>query len=537
MQDCRNRYGDSFSLRFLGFERPMVLISDPAAIKALYTERANGLPPGRNIVLEPILGSRSVLLLEGAEHLARRKLMLPAFHGERLRSYEPTVEEIVDHRDRLLATSPRVPDPLPDAGGHPGGDPARRLRRRRGPAAGAPARDAGDGADRNRLADRAAGRPRGAALRRPWPWARFEGQLKAVDELLYAEIAEHRSRPDLAEREDILSMLMRAEFEDGSQMDDGELRDQLMTLLLAGHETTATALAWTFDLLLRHQAVLQRLRDSLEAGAEDYLRATISESLRLRPVVPLAGRRLAEELSVEGLTLPPGTDVTPAIWLTHTRADLYPEPFAFKPERFLEEAPDTYAWIPFGGGIRRCLGASFAEFEMRIVLREVLTRCDLRKADPAPEKTGRRNITLSPKDGTPVVVTARQPAGERRVAVRLARRRRAAAGRVFLRPAGDRARAGDHLAVVEDEDRHLVGAAQPLHLGPLPVAAAPGPGHQPVAADGPQLVLVPGRVERLAGLRARMGERRPGFLLPAGVEDHRPRADPPFRCAFRAADV
>jgi cytochrome P450 len=133
-------------------------------------------------------------------------------------------------------------------------------------------------------------------------------------------------------------------------------------------------------------------------------------------VIPLAGRRLAKELTVEGRTLPPGTDVTPAIWLTHTRADIYPEPFSFRPERFLEEGPDTYSWIPYGGGIRRCLGASFAEFEMRIMLSEVLTRCDLHKASPTPERVGRRNITLSPRDGTPVVVTARRPARERSLA-------------------------------------------------------------------------------------------------------------------------
>jgi cytochrome P450 len=199
-------------------------------------------------------------------------------------------------------------------------------------------------------------------------------------------------------------------------MSDSELRDQLMTLLLAGHETTATALAWTFDLLLRHPLPLQRLRDSLQEGGDEYLRATIAESLRLRPVIPLAGRRLAKELTVEGRTLPPGTDVTPAIWLTHTRADVYPEPFSFRPERFLEEGPDTYSWIPYGGGIRRCLGASFAEFEMRIMLSEVLTRCDLHKASPTPERVGRRNITLSPRDGTPVVVTARRPARERSLA-------------------------------------------------------------------------------------------------------------------------
>jgi cytochrome P450 len=243
-------------------------------------------------------------------------------------------------------------------------------------------------------------------------WQRFERQLREVDELMLAEIAEHRSRPDLAEREDILAMLMTAEFEGGGTMDDQELRDQLMTLLLAGHETTATALAWTFDLLLRHPEALGRLRDELAAGSEDYLRAVISESLRLRPVLPLAGRRLAVSLQVGDLDLPAGTDVTPAIWLTHTREDLYPDPFAFRPERFLDGKPDSYAWIPFGGGVRRCLGATFAEFEMRIVLREVLERTSLRKASPAPERTGRRNITLSPKDGTPVVLESRTPAPE-----------------------------------------------------------------------------------------------------------------------------
>jgi cytochrome P450 family 135 len=412
MQECREKYGDSFSVKFLGFERPMVMISDPAAIKALYMERENGLPPGRNIVLEPILGSQSVLLLEGADHLARRKLMLPPFHGERMRSYESVLDEIVTAEidswpldtefpihSRMQAVTLEVI--LRVVFGVADGP---RLERLRGMLANVLQETASPRAQLVGLATRRFG-GRG-------PWAKFEGALKEVDELLFAEIAEHRSKPDLEQRDDILSMLMLAEFEDGGRMDDTELRDQLMTLLLAGHETTATALAWTFDLLLRYQASLQRLRDTLEAGEDDYLRATISESLRLRPVIPLAGRRLAKELSVDGLTLPAGTDVTPAIWLTHTRADLYPEPFAFQPERFLDGAPDTYGWIPFGGGIRRCLGASFAEFEMRIVLREVLTRCDLRKVNPMPEKTGRRNITLSPKDGTPVLVTARRPARE-----------------------------------------------------------------------------------------------------------------------------
>ncbi|HET7454473.1 MAG TPA: cytochrome P450 [Solirubrobacterales bacterium] len=412
MQDCRRQFGDSFSVRFLGFERPMVLISDPEAIKALYREREHGLPPGRDIVLGPILGAKSLLLQEGAEHLSRRKLMLPSFHGERMRSYEETMTAIVDaeidtwplHEEfpihaRMQAVTLEVI--LRVVFGVSTGPRLDRLREMLSSV----------------LVETASpGRQVWGLVKQRWGgggmFERFADQLREVDELLFAEIAEHRERPDLEEREDMLSMLMRAEFEDGTRMEDRELRDQLMTLLLAGHETTATALAWTFDLLLRHPAALERLRDSLAAGEEDYLRATISESLRLRPVIPLAGRRLAKELSVDGMTLPAGTDVTPAIWLTHTRADLYPEPFAFKPERFLEVGPDTYAWIPFGGSVRRCIGATFAEFEMRVVLREVLTRCELHKADPRPERTGRRNITFSPKAGTPVVLTARQSARE-----------------------------------------------------------------------------------------------------------------------------
>ena len=412
MQECREKFGDSFSVKFVGFERPMVLISDPAAIKALYMERENGLPPGRNMVLQPVLGSGSLLLLEGGDHLAHRKLMLPPFHGERMRSYEPIVEDLVDREidswpiGEEFAIHPRMQAItleviLRVVFGVADGPRLERLREMLNTVL---AETAAPAAQLIALASRRFG-GRG-------PWAKFERQLRAVDELLFAEIAERRAAGGLEERDDMLSALMLARFEDGEAMSNTQLRDQLMTLLLAGHETTATGLAWTFDLLLRHPRELQRLRDSLRTGDEDYLRATISESLRLRPVVPLAGRRLAKELSVDGLTLPAGTDVTPAIWLTHTRADVYPDPFAFRPERFLDDPPDTYSWIPFGGGVRRCLGASFAEFEMRIALREILGRCELRKASPAPERVGRRNITLSPRDGTPVVLTARQPARE-----------------------------------------------------------------------------------------------------------------------------
>jgi cytochrome P450 family 135 len=412
MQEGREKYGDNFSVKFMTFERPMVMISEPAAIKALYMERSHGLPPGREIILTPIVGPSSLLVTKGAEHLAHRKLMLPPFHGERMRSYQPLVEEIVDREIDSWPLGEKFPI-------HPrmqaitlevilkvvfGVADGPRFERLRSVLTQVLEETASPLAQLTGLASRRFG-GRG-------PWAKFEKQLKLADELLYAEIAEHRASGAYEECEDILSLMMQARFEDGSAMSDSDLRDQLMTLLLAGHETTATALAWTFDLLLRHRGPLQRLRESLEAGEDDYLRAVISESLRLRPVVPLAGRRLSVDLETENLHLPAGTDVTPAIWLAHTRAESYPEPFAFHPERFLEDGPDTYAWIPFGGGIRRCIGAAFAEFEMRIVLREVLTRCELHKASPAPEKIGRRNITLSPRAGTPVVITARHPARE-----------------------------------------------------------------------------------------------------------------------------
>jgi cytochrome P450 len=406
MESCRRRFGDAFSVRFLGFESPMVMLSDPEAIRALYTVPDHGLPPGRTVALRPVMGPRSLLLLEGREHLARRRLMLPPFHGERMRAYESTVAEV------LVRDLDGWPDGRPFAI-HPRmqavtlevilravfgvADPARRARL----------------AERlgGLLADTASvGLQFGVLLARrlggPDPLARLRSLLGEIDELLTAEIADRRANP----REDILSLLLAARFEDGGAMDDAELRDQLMTLLLAGHETTATGLAWTFDLLLRHPRVLERLVAEVDAGEEAYLRAVVAESLRLRPVVPLAGRRLRAELRTNGWVIPPGTDVTPAIWLVHTRADRYPEPFAFRPERFLDSAPATYAWIPFGGGVRRCLGAAFAEMEIRVVLAEVLRRRTLRPASRTAERVARRNVTFSPRDGTRVIATARAPA-------------------------------------------------------------------------------------------------------------------------------
>jgi cytochrome P450 len=396
LESCRRRFGDAFSITFLGFQSPMVMLSDPEAIRALYTVPGHTLPPGRTLALQPIMGSRSLLLLEGREHLARRKLMLPPFHGARMRAYEATVREVVAREvstwpsDEPFALHPRMQAITLEV----------ILQAVFGVT---------DSADRPRLAERlgqllaqtsSAGLQFGVLLSRrlggPDPLARLQALRQEIDALLAAEIAARRAAPG----EDILSLLIAARFEDGEPMDDAEIRDQLMTLLLAGHETTATGLAWTFDLLLRHPHVLQKLT---EGDDDAYLRAVVAESLRLRPVVPLAGRRLSEELRLNGHVLPPGTDVTPAIWLAHTRPDRYPEPYAFRPERFLADAPATYAWIPFGGGVRRCIGAAFAEMEMRVALDEIVRRRALRPASSAAEKVARRNVTFSPARGTMVI--------------------------------------------------------------------------------------------------------------------------------------
>ncbi len=371
------------------------MVSSPEVLRALYGERGHNMPPGRQLTLKPLVGARSLLLLEGREHLERRRVMLPPFHGDRMRAYEPLMLEATE---RELASWP-VGRAFPV---HPSmqaitlevilravfgvSDPERRARL-------------------SELLRDLLAHTTSMALQvqvlfgRRRPLERLREMAEEIDDRLLAEIAARRANPG----EDICSLLVAARFEDGTGMEDGEIRDQLMTLLLAGHETTATGLAWTLDLLTRNPEVMARAR----AGGDAYLRAVVTESLRLRPVVPLAGRRLTVPLDVDGLHLPVGTDVTPAIWLSHTRAEDFPDPYAFRPERFLDKPPSTYTWIPFGGGVRRCIGAPFAELEMRIVLAEVLRRFDLRHAGGRPEQVARRNVTFSPRHGTRVIATPR----------------------------------------------------------------------------------------------------------------------------------
>jgi cytochrome P450 len=231
--------------------------------------------------------------------------------------------------------------------------------------------------------------------------------LQPTDELILEEIRSRRDAPDLEERDDVLSLLLQARHDDGSAMSDQELRDELMTLLVAGHETSATALAWALEALARHPAALSRLREELDAGDDAYLDAVVQETLRLRPVIAVVLRRLTEPMEIGGRLLPAGVNVAPCIYLMHRRPDVYENPRAFRPERFLERPPGTYTWIPFGGGVRRCLGASFAQFEIKVVLRELVARLEIRPARPRPERRVRRAIVFAPERGGELVVKRR----------------------------------------------------------------------------------------------------------------------------------
>ena len=402
----RRRLGEIFAARLFG-PGDVVFASDPESMKRLFSaDRVNTIAPGRNIVLRPLLGRQSLLLQEGEEHLRRRRVMLPPFHGERMRAYEAMIADVT--AAEVAGWPVGTPFPL-----HPsmqaitlevimravfGVTDAERL----------------DALRESLIAILAESASPSAAglitpgVRRLPHYRRFVSHLVRTNDLLAREIRERRDDPDLGEREDILSLLVAAEFEDGSTMSDAELRDQLMTLLLAGHETTATGLAWTFDLLLHRPDALERLLDELESDGDEYLEAVIAESLRVRPVVPMTGRLLREPATLGGYDLPAGTVVLAAIYMAHTNAETYPEPFAFRPERFLDGGPETYSWIPFGGGTRRCIGAAFAQMEMRVAIRTILDAVRLEPASPAPEPMARRNVTLSPPNGTRAIVRERQ---------------------------------------------------------------------------------------------------------------------------------
>jgi cytochrome P450 family 135 len=404
LQQGRARFGEMFTLK-IAYEGHWVILSDPELVKQVFTGDPRVFHAGEgNSILRPVLGDNSVLVLDEKPHMSQRRLMLPPFHGERMQGYAEKMAEIAAReieswptgepyrlRPRMQAITLEII--LETVFGVHGGE---RM---------APLRDA----LREFLDLTTDPRALVPALlvgpERIRSVPAFRRRIDRVDELIHREIAERRAVEDLAERDDVLSLLVAARHEDGSPMSDAEIRDELLTLLVAGHETTATALAWAMERLVRHPAKLERLRDEALAGEDAYLTATIQETLRLRPVIVLVIRRLTEPVELGGYEIPAGASVNPCIHLIHRDPEIYPEPDRFLPERFLDNPPGTYTWIPFGGGVRRCLGAAFAQFEMQVVLRELVKRHEVRPTRPASERPFRRAITETPRHDAEVVLS------------------------------------------------------------------------------------------------------------------------------------
>jgi cytochrome P450 family 135 len=400
------RYGDVFTVRFLTFGTG-VYVADPEAIRALFTGDQSDLHAGEaNSFLEPVLGPHSVLILDGREHLRQRKLLLPPFQGSRVAGFREVIREVAEReierwrpgerlvlRPRMRALTFEVICRAVFGVTVP--ERVERLRR---------ALVAVIDSSQLLMISAVARADLGPLS----PGGRFVRRLRAADALLEAEIEQRRREADLDERGDVLSLLLRARDEEGREMTNAELRDELFTMLGAGHETTATGLAFAFDLLMRNPTVLSRLREELAGeGADAYLDAVVKESLRLRPVIDAAERTLTQPREVAGWALPAGVKVYPGIALVHMREDLYPDADQFRPERFLEDGAESYSWLPFGGGIRRCIGAALAQAEMAEVLRVAVRSVELRPLRERPDPVVLRGITLAPKHGVAVSVQRR----------------------------------------------------------------------------------------------------------------------------------
>ncbi|HEY2715023.1 MAG TPA: cytochrome P450 [Solirubrobacterales bacterium] len=403
LEQCRARLGPTFTLK-IAYEGEWVIVTEPEVIKQVFTGDPKVFHAGEgNQILRPLLGENSVLVLDEKRHIGQRRLLLPPFHGERMQGYAEQMEAIAAReieswptgtpyrlRPRMQAMTLEII--IETVFGVHGGARLEQLR------------EALRGfldltTDPRFLVPMLAIGPE-----RVRSVSAFRRRVERVDELIAAEIAERRDAADLEERDDVLSLMLAARHEDGSPMSEAEIRDELLTLLVAGHETTATALAWAVERLARHPEKLERLREEVLAGEDAYLTATIQETLRLRPVISIVIRRLTEPVEIGGYELPAGAAVVPAIHLVHRDPRIYPEPERFLPERFIEQPPGTYTWIPFGGGVRRCLGAAFAQFEMTVVLRELVKRHRIRPSDPAPERNYRRAITETPRHDAEVVL-------------------------------------------------------------------------------------------------------------------------------------
>jgi cytochrome P450 len=416
MEESKARFGDTFTLRMPPFPRSgLVVVADPEVVKEVFALGPDDGHAGKaNFVLKPFLGEHSVLLLDGAEHLRQRKMMLPAFHGERMTAYGEAMTELAhDSIDRWpLGTSFAVHGPMQAV------TLQVIVRTVFGIGEGPRFAELSDVLTRTLNASTWPGLLFPVMQRDlgPYsPWGRVVRLRERGTALLRAEIRRGRER-GTAGRSDVLAMLLDARDEAGRPLTEDEVHDELITLLVAGHETTATSLAWALRWILPDRDLVARLRDEI-ASAEgdltriaklDLLDATVKEALRLQPIIPVVARVLQRPMRLGGFDLDAGTMVAPAVYLVHQRPSLYPDPRSFRPDRFLTFKPSPSEWLPFGGGLRRCIGAAFAIYEMKMVLAAMLPRVDARLASDRVRMV-RRGITLAPGGGLPIVVTARRP--------------------------------------------------------------------------------------------------------------------------------
>ncbi|MBI5516860.1 MAG: cytochrome P450 [Deltaproteobacteria bacterium] len=440
LDECAERFGDCFTFEGFGAQT-VVFFTRPEAVKEIFTASAEDLYAGQgNAILEAIVGKNSLLLLDGAPHARERKLLMPPFHGERMNAYGRVMRDITDARvdgwekrrafsiqDEASAITLEVI--LRTVFGVEEAERLEHLRERLSVFV----REGANPlvltllltvpAETLTRVLMAGTDPEEAFwkrnLRSLLPFHALAMSGRDVDQGLLAEIRRRREE-GTGDRTDILSLLLDARYEEGDGMSDEALRDEMVTLLLAGHETTAVTLAWVFHRLLLHPEVLLKVQDELQAVAGgappepehvpklDYLDAVIRETQRVHTIIPLVVRRLQRDMTIGGVDLPKGVLVAPAIPLLHKRKDVWGDPEAFRPERFLERKPTPFEFLPFGGGVRRCIGAAFAHYEMKVVLARILWRATLRAEGPLPTRTVRRGVTLGPKDGMPVVLEARR---------------------------------------------------------------------------------------------------------------------------------
>jgi len=416
LDDCARRYGAWFTLRVPGVP-PFVFTSDPDAIRAIFAGDPEIFRAGEaNAPLGAFMGPQSVLFLDGAAHLRQRRLLMPSFHGERMHAYGGIIRAAAD---RVIDTWPLGrPFPLHPAMQAIAFDVILRA-----------VFGFDDGAARRHLEEalvrlfRYFGNPLASLLGVPAlrldlgplsPWGRVVRLKRAVESILFAEFARRRAAGTDG-RTDVLSLLMRAEDEHGQRLSDEALRDEMLTLLLAGHETTAASLSWVVLRLLQRCDVVEQLRAELgHAGATPervgelpLLDAVIKETSRLDPVIPNVGRRLSVATAIAGRPVPAGVVVAPCIYLAHRRAELWPEPERFDPDRFRAGRAPAAAFFPFGGGVRRCIGAAFATYEIKIVLAAILERVELAPVPGYRAKLVRRSIAFTPSEGLPVIANQR----------------------------------------------------------------------------------------------------------------------------------